>query len=361
MPMTKDTVFQPQFRLDFENDLMIRTLAGEQVSSPPVWLMRQAGRYLPEYREVRQNFPDFMSLCRSADATTEVALQPLRRFQLDAAIVFSDILTIADSLDMGLRFMPGEGPLLRRPITQPDQIDALPFDSCIERLTYVFKAVSSLRAALGKRLPIIGFSGSPWTQACYMLSGYGEKQFTTAKRFAFTHPVAMTNLLRRLSAVTAEYLFQQYVAGADILFVIDTWGGLLGDSHFSIFSSDMLAMICDQLRQMGCLAPVMFFSKGLTTRRLQPIVSIPNVSCIGVDWCADMPQLQREFPEMTFQGNLDPVVLHAGPVTTQQHVSAMLQSLRTEQRTVAALGHGILPETPIDSVHAFIDTVRSRG
>ena len=359
MPNAKPTGFTPQYRIQFDNDYLIQAIAGKSLAHPPVWLMRQAGRYLPEYREIRGHFADFMSLCRSPEATTELALQPLRRFQLDAAILFSDILTIADSLDMGLRFVPGEGPVLRKPILHPQQIDVLPFDTCIERLDYVFIAVRHLRSALGQRLPIIGFSGSPWTQACYMLSGYGEKNFITAKKFAYTHPVAMSSLLERLSTVTAGYLYQQYLAGADILFVIDTWGGLLADAHFSLYSGHVLRRICELLLEMNCPAPIMFYSKGLTFSRLSPLIDIPNLCVVGLDWCADIAGLHESFPGMTFQGNLDPAVLHAGPVTTQQHTHDLLNSLDNHKRFIAGLGHGILPETPVNSVHALIDTVRT--
>lgn len=361
MSNAKSTDFTPQYRIQFHNGSLAQAIAGEPLSRPPVWLMRQAGRYLPEYREIRSHFPDFMSLCRSPAATTELALQPLRRFELDAAIVFSDILTIADSLEMGLRFVPGEGPVLRNPILTPQQIDGLPFDTCIDRLDYVFTAVRHLREALGQRLPIIGFSGSPWTQACYMLSGYGEKNFVTAKKFAYMHPVAMTSLLERLSTVTAGYLYQQYLAGADVLFVIDTWGGLLADAHFSLYSGAMLQRICDLLLEMQCPAPIMFFSKGLTVSRLAPLANIPNLCIVGLDWCADLSAMHQHFPGLTFQGNIDPTILHAGPVTTQQHTHDLLESLQDHRRFIAGLGHGILPETPISSVHALVDTVRSQS
>ena len=361
MSNVKPAVFTPEYRIQFDNSSLIQAIAGKSLAHPPVWLMRQAGRYLPEYQEIRSHFPDFMSLCRSPDATTELALQPLRRFEFDAAIVFSDILTIADSLEMGLRFVPGEGPVLRNPITTPKQIERLPFDTCIEKLDYVFTAVRHLRAALGQRLPIIGFSGSPWTQACYMLSGYGEKNFTTAKKFAYTHPVVMTSLLERLAALTASYLYQQYLAGADVLFVIDTWGGLLADTHFSLYSGAMLQRIRDHLLEMQCPAPIMFFSKGLTVFRLSPLAKIPNLCIVGLDWCADLPAMHQHFPSLTFQGNLDPAILHAGPVTTQQHTRDLLESLVDHKRYIAGLGHGILPETPANSVHALVDTVRSQS
>lgn len=337
---------------------MLETLAGRTTAVPPVWLMRQAGRYLPEYQEIRAKFPDFMSLCRNTNATTEVALQPLRRFNLDAAIVFSDILTIADSLDLGLSFIKGSGPILSHPIASPKDITNLPFSDVPDRLDYVYDAVKSLRSALGKRLPIIGFSGSPWTQSCYMISGRSEALFHTAKRFAYTHPAATTTLINELSTVTAQYLFKQHQAGADILFIIDTWGGILSDTQFQSYSANALSDICASLKRMECHAPIMFFSKGLTEKRIMMLENIANLRCIGVDWTADIANLQTRFPNFVFQGNLDPSILHAGPAATQQHTHYMLNKVNKNTGYIGGLGHGVLPETPIESVHAFVDQVR---
>ena len=341
-----------------KNDKLLRVIHGEAVDMPPVWLMRQAGRYLPEYQEIRGKFPNFMSLCRTSEATTEVALQPIRRFDLDAAIVFSDILTIADSLDLGLSFIENIGPVLANPITNPTNIHDLAFDQACDKLSYVYEAVQALRDALGNRLPIIGFSGSPWTQSCYMLAGRSEALFNTAKRFAYTHPVAMEELINQLAYVTADYLYRQYQAGADVLFVIDTWGGILPDSMFHNYSANALRQIGHSLQRLGCQAPLMFFSKGLTHQRINMLVDIPQLRCIGLDWTADIASLQQQFPHFTFQGNLDPSVLQAGPMATQQHTYDILSKVNTQKHYIAGLGHGILPQTPIASVHAFIDTIR---
>lgn len=343
------------------NDLLLRTLSGESVEKPPVWLMRQAGRYLPEYRKIREKFPDFMDMCRNADATTELAMQPLRRFGFDAAIVFSDILTIADSLNLSLRFTPGKGPILQRPVTQPDAITHLPFDESLERLDYVFAAVRSLRSELGQSLPIIGFSGSPWTQSCYMLSGYSEKDFATAKQFAFSHPSATDTLIDRLALLSADYLYEQYRAGADVLFVIDTWGGILSDHDFVRLGVKPLRRLCDRLLEKNCQAPVMFFSKGLHPERLKPLAALPNLRCIGVDWCQPLPILKQHYPQLTFQGNLDPLILKSGPEATSQAMQILLHEHDPTSHYIAGLGHGILPETPLESVHAFVDAVRNHS
>lgn len=342
------------------NSRLLDTLNGNITAAPPVWLMRQAGRYLPEYQELRAKFPDFMSMCRHAEATTELAMQPLRRFELDAAIVFSDILTIAEGLDMGLTFVPGQGPVLSHPITDCERIARLPFSDVCDRLDYVYNAVQSLRSQLGNTLPIIGFSGSPWTQSCYMLCGQSEPLFQRAKTFAYRNQEAMDHLLHQLAQVSAEYLYRQYQAGADVLFVIDSWGGTLSDQAFHRFSALPLQTLCQTLFDKGCRAPVLFYSKGLTQARLAPIASCPNLCGIGLDWTANLPKLQSSFPDLVFQGNLDPAILHAGTKVTQQQTQLMLEKRNRDRPHIASLGHGILPKTPISSVHAFLDTVRSK-
>jgi len=342
-----------------QNSRLLDTLNGNITAIPPVWLMRQAGRYLPEYQALRAKFPDFMSMCRNAEATTALAMQPLERFQLDAAIVFSDILTIADSLDMGVSFVPGQGPVLANPITDFKRIDKLPFAGACDQLDYVYNAVKSLRSRLGKTLPIIGFAGSPWTQSCYMLCGKSEPLFQSAKTFAYCHQDAMDYLLCQLAQVTAEYLYRQHQAGADVLFVIDSWGGTLSDQAFHRLSARPLHIICQALFDKGCRAPVLFYSKGLSHARLAPIASCPNLRGIGLDWTANLPQLQSNFPDLVFQGNLDPAILHAGVEATQQQTKLMLESCNRIYPYIPSLGHGILPKTPIDAVEAFLKTVRS--
>lgn len=344
-----------------QNDRLMRVMRGESVETPPIWLMRQAGRYLPEYREIRSQFKDFMSLCRSSDATTELACQPLRRFDLDAAIVFSDILTIADSLDLGLSFLPGRGPVIANPLTSPGDVAALPFSECLPKLEYVFTAVRSLRAALGNRLPIIGFTGSPWTQACYMIEGSSQAHFHQAKAFAYTHPVAMGELIERLSEISAEYLYQQYCAGADILFVIDTWGCVLSDTLFSMYSAEALTMIGAMLQKRGVQAPILFYGKSLTQKRIDGLKACPLLRGIGLDWTVDIGSLQKSNPGMVFQGNIDPILLHAGPEATQQHTFNLLNQVDIHQGYIASCGHGILPQTPLESVHALIDTVKNHA
>ena len=342
-----------------KNNLLLRTLAGQTVGTPPVWLMRQAGRYLDEYRKLREKFPDFMEMCRSPQATTELALQPLRRFELDAAIVFSDILTIAEGLDLGLKFVPNVGPVISSPIENPSQVTKLPYQACCDRLSYVYEAVSHLRAALGDQLPIIGFAGSPWTQSCYMISGRSEANFLQAKRFAYTHPAAMTELIKNLSIITAEYLLRQYQAGADVLFIIDSWGGILSDNAFLEYSAKALLQICQILQQSNCHAPIMFYSKNISQNRLTMFSKAPLLRGVCLDWTANLPELLTNNPNLTFQGNLDPTILLAGPQHTQYHCQELLKTIRPQSNYIASLGHGVLPKTPINSVLSFINTVRN--
>lgn len=342
-----------------QNTRLLDALNGKPFTTPPTWLMRQAGRYLPEYQELRAKFPDFMSMCRDCDATAELAMQPLKRFQLDAAIVFSDILTIADSLGMGVTFVPGTGPVLAQPINSAGAIAKLPFENACDRLHYVYDAVGALRGQLGNTLPIIGFSGSPWTQACYMLCGQSEPLFQRAKTFAFQYPEAMDQLMHQLANVSAEYLYRQYQAGADVLFVIDSWGGTLAEQAFAQLSAKPLQTICSYLRAKQCPAPVLFYSKGLSISRLKHIETCANLRGIGLDWTANLAELQKNFPDLVFQGNLDPAILHAGPEVTRLHTKAMMHHCHDHSRYIPSLGHGILPKTPIASVKTFIDTVRN--
>ena len=343
-----------------QNDRLLKALKQQPVDRTPIWLMRQAGRYLEEYQEVRKHHPDILTMCRCSDTTTELALQPLRRFDLDAAIVFSDILTIPEVLDMGVHFIPEQGPVINAPINEPGDINNLPFDEASDKLNFVYQSVQSLRDALGNRLPLIGFSGSPWSLACYMISGRNTQNFQKAKQFSFAHPQATRSLLEKLSILISDYLTQQALHGADVLFLIDTWGGILPFSHYEHFALTPLKMIHDQLRKNGIKQPLLFYSKGFSS--LHPRVLKKHNLCQGlaIDWTVDLANSYHNLtPQYTLQGNLDPQVLLAGPLATQQHTWQMLKSVQPKKNYIASLGHGILPGTPLESVHAFIDTVHS--
>ncbi len=343
-----------------DNAILLHALQGEAVARAPVWLMRQAGRYLPEYHHVRNNYPNFIDLCRSTVATTELALQPLRRFKLDAAIVFSDILTIPHAMELGLEFVNGIGPRFQKPIRDPKDIYAVPFDEVIAKVSYVFAAVQSLRDALGNRLPLIGFAGSPWTMSCYAINGDGQNQFRLAKEFAYTHPVAMQELIHQLTQVTAHYLRHQAESGADVLFLIDTWGGLLPFELYDIYVLESLKVIHQYLREHNIHQPLLFYSKGYSPLHVEKLFADIPCQGIAIDWTDDLAKTYKDLHTgFAIQGNLDPSVLISGPTVTQQHTWAMLERINPCFNYIASLGHGVLKETPLESIHAFIDTVHS--
>ncbi len=343
-----------------DNAVLLQALKGETVARTPIWLMRQAGRYLPEYHEVRNCYPNFIDLCRSTTATTELALQPLRRFKLDAAIVFSDILTIAHAMELGLEFVDGIGPRFQKPIRNPKDIYGIAFDEIISKVGYVFEAVSALRDALGQRLPLIGFAGSPWTLACYCINGDSQNQFKLTKEFAYAHPVAMHELIDQLTLVTAHYLMRQAQAGADVLFLIDTWGGLLPFELYDIYVLDSLKKIQQYLREHNIEQPLLFYSKGYSPLHVDKLFDDRPCQGVAIDWTDDLHKTYSDLHTgFCIQGNLDPAVLTAGPTVTQQHTWDMLQRVNPKLNYIASLGHGIQKDTPLESVHAFIDTVHS--
>ena len=343
-----------------KNDRLLRALRREPTDRAALWLMRQAGRYLPEYKEVRAHHPNFMSMCRCKETTTELALQPLRRFSLDAAILFSDILTIPDALDMDLTFIPNLGPKISKSITQPQDISNLPFHEAPEKLTYVYEAVKDLRSALGNRLPLIGFSGSPWSLACYMISGRNHNHFQLTKQFAYQHPVATSDLIEKLAILTTSYLIEQAKSGADILFLIDTWGGILPSSQYQHYVLKPLTYIQQQLKKENLDTPILFYSKGFRQHHQQILVDSNCHHGLALDWTVDLGKTyQALHNSLAIQGNLDPCILLAGPLATQKHTSRMLDAVNPQSGYIASLGHGILPETPIESVHAFIDSVHN--
>ena len=342
------------------NPRFLDTLAGKPVDRPPVWLMRQAGRYLEEYRAVRKKFENFMDLCQTPEATTELAMQPLKRFDLDAAILFSDILTIPHALDMGVRFVEKLGPCIHTPIKHSRDVFSLPFDEVIEKCDYVYQAIRHLKATLNQQIPLIGFAGSPWTLACYMLEGKSTAQFPKAKQFMYEHPIAMEELINQLSTVIAGYLAKQAEAGADVLFLIDTWGALLPQDDFQLYSLNALMTIQKELKSYYHIdKPFLLYSKGLRLHHQSFFSEHGFQGGLGLDWTFDLASAQNRF-SYPIQGNLDPHILLAGPTITQNYTQRMLESLPSaHQGFVASLGHGILPSTPVESVHAFVDTVKA--
>jgi uroporphyrinogen decarboxylase len=321
--------------------------------------MRQAGRYLPEYRATRAEAGSFMDLCRNAELASEVAMQPLRRYELDASILFSDILTIPDALGLGLDFVAGEGPVFERPIRQDSDIEALPGIDVHEELGYVFDVVRAMREKIGQRLPIIGFSGSPWTLACYMLEGRGTRDFATARRWLWQRPDAVHALLDRLADVVIDYLAAQAEAGVDVLMLFDTWGGLLDEINYRDFSLRPMSAIVAGLRQRhGLDLPVILFSKGCHSQ----VEDMLGSGCqgIGLDWRADLDAvLDQVDGRVAVQGNLDPTSLLAAPDRIPPVIRARYADAVRRPGYIFNLGHGLLPQTDPDSVALAIDTVHA--
>lgn len=338
-----------------ENDRLLRALRLEQLDRPPIWLMRQAGRYLPEYLATRAQAGSFMDLCRNADLASEVAMQPLRRYDLDAAILFSDILTIPDAMGLGLQFMAGEGPVFERPLQSIKAIQDLPQPEIETELGYVMDVVRAMRAKIGNALPIIGFSGSPWTLACYMLEGQGSRDFAVARSWLWREPAALQQLLGKLVIAVADYLAAQARAGVDVLMIFDTWGGLLSELQYRDFSLAPVKLIMQRLRsEHACELSVILFSKGCHTQ----IDDMLESGChgIGVDWRIEIDTALRQVAgRAAVQGNLDPTVLLAKPQFIKAVLSQQFCHAVTQPGFIFNLGHGIMPQVPPDNVSVMLD------
>jgi uroporphyrinogen decarboxylase len=341
-----------------DNDLFLRALKRQRVERTPVWMMRQAGRYLPEYRSTRAKAGDFMALCRNPELCCEVTLQPLDRYGLDTAILFSDILTIPDAMGLGLRFVEGEGPVFDRPLRDAHAIEALGVPDPEGELRYVMDAVRTIRAALGTRLPLIGFSGSPWTLATYMVEGAGGSDFSLIKRMAYDAPEMLDSLLAKLSASVSLYLEAQVAAGADALMVFDTWGGVLAPADYVQFSLEPMARIVEHLKRVAPEVPVILFTKNGG----QHLEAMAETGCdaLGVDWTIDLATARaRVGDRVALQGNLDPTILLAQPARIEAAVARVLESYGPGNGHVFNLGHGILQQTPPEHAAVMIEAVRA--
>lgn len=335
---------------------LLSALAGKNTGHPPVWLMRQAGRYLPEYQKIRAQVPDFMSLCKQSELACEVSLQPLKRYALDAAIVFSDILTIPDAMGMPVTFSPGIGPKFAYKIKTMADINQLHTPNIEHDLGYVCKTIQLLKQALQDQHPIIGFSGSPWTLACYMLSGGSSKDFLDIRKVRYTQPELLTRLLSKLTDIISDYVIAQATHGADVIMLFDSWGGLLTHADYSQFSLNYMQTIINKLKAAHPNIPSIIFTKGGGLW----LSEIAQSGCqgIGIDWQISLAQArQRVDPNIALQGNLDPSLLFADKKIIKNAVNTMLSSHRSNHNYIANLGHGILPETPIDSIHYFIEAI----
>lgn len=343
---------------ELKNDRFLRALLRQPVDVTPVWMMRQAGRYLPEYRAVRERAGSFMQLCTTPELACEVTLQPIQRFPLDAAILFSDILTIPDAMGLGLSFNEGEGPRFERPLRSAADIDALPIPDPEDELRYVMDAIRLIRSELDGRVPLIGFSGSPWTLATYMVEGGGSRDFVRIKTLLYDQPALLHRLLDKLARVVASYLNAQIAAGAQVVMLFDTWGGALSDAAYRKFSLHYLAQVVAGLTRESAQrkVPVILFTKG--GGQWLEAIAATGCDAVGVDWTTDLGAArQRVGDRVALQGNLDPLVLFAAPARIRAEVAALLASYGAGSGHVFNLGHGILPGVDPAHAAAMIDAV----
>jgi uroporphyrinogen decarboxylase len=343
-----------------KNDTLLRALLCQPAPYAPVWLMRQAGRYLPEYNATRARAGSFLALAKSPALATEVALQPLERFPLDAAILFSDILTVPDAMGLGLAFAEGEGPRFARPLRDEAEIMKLPVPDPGAELRYVLDAVRETRRALGGRVPLIGFSGSPFTLACYMVEGSASDHWRTIKTMRHARPDLLHRILEVNARAVTAYLNAQIEAGAQVVMLFDTWGGILAHEDYETFSLSYCRHIFENLvkKREGERVPSILFTKGGNPWLAAMMAS--GCDAIGIDWTAD-PQAARKLAggRVALQGNLDPAALFAPADAVRRAVREVLDRFGAAPGHVFNLGHGILPNTPVDSVSALVDEVRT--
>jgi uroporphyrinogen decarboxylase len=343
-----------------KNDLLLRALLREPTARRPIWLMRQAGRYLPEYRATRARAGSFMAMCTNPEFACEVTLQPLDRYPLDAAILFSDILTIPHAMDVGLQFEAGEGPKIERPVRCAADVDQLKIPDPAHELRYVIDAVALIRRELHGRVPLIGFAGSPWTVATYMVEGGGSKTFGHIKRMMYEAPAVLHRLLAVLARSTIAYLNAQIAAGAQAVMLFDTWGGILTPAQYAEFSLNYMAEIVAGLtpHAAGVRVPNIVFTKGGGAW----LEAISGIGCdaVGVDWTTDLTTARAAVQgRVALQGNLDPSALFAPEPTLRAETMRVLDSYGAGPGHVFNLGHGITPDVDPERVAVLVDTVRN--
>jgi uroporphyrinogen decarboxylase len=344
--------------VELKNDRFLRALSREPVDMTPVWMMRQAGRYLPEYRATRSQAGDFLSLCMNTELACEVTLQPLRRYAMDAAILFSDILTIPDAMGLGLYFEEGEGPRFRKPVRTEADINALSVIQPARDLPYVIDAVKLIRKELNGAVPLIGFSGSPWTLATYMIEGGSSKDFRRAKTMLYDQPALMHQLLTILADSVAVYLNAQIEAGAQAVQIFDTWGGALSHTAYLDFSLSYMTRIVSQLQREreGRRVPVILFTKG--GGQWLDVMAESGCDALGLDWTTDIGRARQQVgARVALQGNMDPTVLYASPEAIRLEVKRILGCFGAYKGHVFNLGHGITPEVNPENVRVFVDAV----
>ncbi|GAB4092846.1 uroporphyrinogen decarboxylase [Flaviaesturariibacter terrae] len=337
---------------ELKNDLLLRALRGESVERPPVWMMRQAGRYLPDYLKLKAKY-DFFTRVQTPELATEITLQPIDQVGVDAAIIFSDILVIPQAMGVEVLMEEGKGPSLPKTIQTQADIDALVTEGAEESLKYVLDALTLTKKELNGRTPLIGFAGAPWTILCYMVEGKGSKTWDKAKQFAYTQPKLAHALLQKITDITIDYLKAQVKAGADTVQVFDSWAGSLSPEDFKTYAQPYLLQICSAVKSE---APVILFPKG-TWYALEDL-SNSGASGLGIDWTVS-PQKARELTDnrITLQGNFDPAKLLAPIPQIKTWVKEMIDGFGT-QRYIANLGHGITPNVPVDHAKAFVEAVK---
>lgn len=337
--------------MELQNDLLLRVAKGESVERPPVWLMRQAGRILPEYRAVREKLRDFKELVSTPERAAEVTIQPVDILGVDAAIIFSDILVIPEALGLDYEMVEKKGPAFPKTIQTKKDIEVLRNgEDAAAHLEYVYDALKVTKRALNGRVPLIGFCGAPWTLLAYMVEGSGSKTFSKAKKFLYTQPEQAHALLQKITDASIIYLIQQIQSGADLVQIFDSWAGILSQEQYREFSAKYISQICSAITE----APVTVFAKGAWFA-LEDFAKM-DCNVIGLDWTMDPTDSRRRVGSKTLQGNLDPCCLYASPEQVRQETTRMLRAFGRGH--IANLGHGVYPDTPLDGVRAFIETVQ---
>jgi uroporphyrinogen decarboxylase len=333
--------------------LFLRACRNEQTERTPIWIMRQAGRYLPEYRAIREK-TDFLTLCKTPELASEVTVQPIDIIGVDAAILFSDILVIPEAMGMDLEIVESKGPIFDKPLRSAADVEKLDTENLNERLDYVFQAIKLTKEKLNNRVPLIGFSGAPWTLATYMVEGKGSKNFEIIKSLIYREPETAHILLQKLADSVVEYLNQKIRAGCDAVQIFDTWAGNLSPSDFEEFSLRYLKYICDRIETNG--VPVIVFAKGIANME-----SLATLKCdvLGVDWTKDICAVKTEIGgRKVLQGNLDPCVLFAPKERIRSETEKILRAFGNDSGHVFNLGHGILPKTPVENAKYLVDCVK---
>jgi len=335
-----------------KNDLLLKALLGEEVKRPPVWMMRQAGRYLPEYIVLRNKY-SFFERCQTPELACAITLQPIDIVGVDAAILFSDILVVPQAMGLEVELIENKGPVLPQPIQQEKDFERIVVPDVDDRLHYVFDAIKMIKQELNGRVPLIGFAGAPWTLLCYMVQGKGSKTFDEAKAFCYRQPLLAHRLLQMITDTTIAYLKGQIKAGADVVQIFDSWGGLLSPADFETFSLKYIRQIVAAVKDE---APTIIFAKGAWFALEE--MAATGAHGLGIDWCIT-PERAREYAgnNVTLQGNFDPAKLFLPPAEIKKEVNRMINAFGP-QRYIANLGHGILPTVPVDHAKAFVEAVK---